>query len=157
MDMIEGYMVAEADAKNSPAIRKPHTSTLAQMQIRLDMLLNPKPKWVCLEDMSRDVRDLQVQFAMNRQAFVRQLTQYEVPAKEDLCGYVAFVQHWVKQLCTYKDMVEKEVNFVLQFLLQMLDTPVCLIGLQPNQDALPTLLPYYLPIPTETHGCIRIR
>ena len=42
VDMIEGYRVAEADAKNSPAIRKLHTSTLVQMQIPLDMLLNPQ-------------------------------------------------------------------------------------------------------------------
>ena len=112
VDMIEGYRVAEADARNSPAIRKLHTSTLEQMQLPLDMLLNPRPRWACLEDMRREVKDLQIQFAMNRQSFVRQLTEYEVPAKEDLAGHVAFVQHWVKQLYTYKDMVESEVNFV---------------------------------------------
>ena len=82
VDMIEGYRVAEADAKNSPAIRKLHTSSLAQMQIPLDMLLNPRPKWAYLEDMRRDVKDLQIQFAMSRQAFVRQLTLYDVPAKD---------------------------------------------------------------------------
>ena len=42
-------------------------------------------------------------------------------------------------------MVEKEVNFVLQFLLQMPDTPVCLIGIQPYQDALPHFFPVIYP------------
>ena len=62
VDMIEGYRVAEADAMNSPAIRKLSTSTIAQMQIPLDMLLN---KWACLEDMRREVKDLQIQFAIH--------------------------------------------------------------------------------------------
>ena len=109
------------------------------------MLLNPRPKWAYLEYMRREVKDLQIQFAMNRQSFIKQLTQYEVPDKEDLCGHVAFVQYWVKQLYTYKDMVEKEVNFVLQFLLQMPDTPVCLIGIQLDQDALPHFFPVIYP------------
>ena len=42
-------------------------------------------------------------------------------------------------------MVEKEVNFVLQFLLQMLDTPIYLIGIQPDQDALPHFFPLIYP------------
>ena len=81
------------------------------------MFLNPRPKWACLEDMRREVKDLQMKFAISHQDFVRQLTLYEIPTKDDLCGHVAFVKHWVKQLYTYKDMEEKEVNFVLQFLL----------------------------------------
>ena len=91
VDMIEGYRVAEPDAKNSPTIKKLHTSTLAQMKIPLDMFLNPRPKWACLEDMRREVKDLQIQFSMNKQAFIRQLTQYVIPEKEDLCGHIAFV------------------------------------------------------------------
>ena len=91
MDMIEGYKVVEADAKNHPAIMKLHTSTLAQMQISLYMWLNPRPKWTCLEDMRREVKDLEMQFAMNHLDFIRKLTQHEIPAKEDLCGHVAFV------------------------------------------------------------------
>ena len=145
VDAIEGYRVAEADKQNSPAIKKLHTSTLAQMQIPLDMLLNPRPKWACLEDMRREVKDLQVQFAMNRQSFIRQLTQYAIPEKKDLCGHIAFVQHWVRQLYTYKDMVEGEVNLAIQFLLQMPDTPVCLIGIQPDSDALPHFFPVIYP------------
>lgn len=115
------------------------------MQIPLDMLLNPRPKWAYLEDMRRDVKDFKVYFAINRQAFIRQLTQYEVPTKEYLCGHVAFVQHWVKHLYIYKGMVEKEVKFVLQFLLQMLDTPIYLIGIQPEQDSLPHFFPVIYP------------
>ena len=143
VDMIEGYRVAEVDAKNSPAISKLHTS--GQRKISLNMLLNPRPKWACLEYMQREVKDLQIQFAMNCQVFLTQLTQFVVPNKEDLCGHVDFVQHWVKQLYTYKDMVEHEVNFVLQFLLQMLDTSICLIGIQPDQDALPHFFPVNYP------------
>ena len=60
VDMVEGYRVAKAGAKNSLDIRSLHTSMLAQMQIPLDMLLNPRPKWACLEEMRRDVKDLQV-------------------------------------------------------------------------------------------------
>ena len=38
-------------------------------------------------------------------------------------------------------MVEKEVNLVIQYLFQMLHTPVCLIGIQLDQDALPHFFP----------------
>ena len=145
LDMVEGYRVTEADAQISPAIRKLQTSTLNQMQLPLDMLLNPRPKWACLEDMRREVKDLQMQFAVTRQTFLSQLQQFAVPDKEDLCGHVAFVQYWVKQLYAYKDIVEQEVNFVLQFLLQVPDTPVCLIGIQPDQDALPHFFPVIYP------------
>ena len=145
VDMVEGYRVTEADAHNSPAIRKLQTSTLDQMQLPLDMLLNPHPKWACLEDMQREVKDLQMQFAVTRQTLLSQLQEYAIPDKEDLCGHVTFVQHWVKQLYAYKDMVEQEVNFVLQFLLQVPDTPVCLIGVQPDQDALPHFFPVIYP------------
>ena len=31
-------------------------------------------------------------------------------------------------------MIEKKVNLVVQYLLQMPNTPVCLIGIRPNQD-----------------------
>ena len=41
LDMVEGYRVTEANAQISPAIRKLQTSTLDQMQLPLDMLLNP--------------------------------------------------------------------------------------------------------------------
>ena len=41
--------------------------------------------------------------------------------------------------------MEQEVNFVLQFLLQVPDTPVCLIGIQPDQDALPHFFPVIYP------------
>ena len=153
VDMIEGYRVAEADARNSPAIRKLHTSTLAQMQIPLDMLLNPRPKWACLEDMRREVKDLQIQFALNRQSFIGQLTQYAVPDKEDLAGHIAFVQHWVKQLYTYKDMVESEVNFVVQFLLQIPDTLVCLIGIPTRPGCITPFFPRHLSIPLRAQGC----
>ena len=34
-------------------------------------------------------------------------------------------------------MVEGEVNLAIQFLLQIPNTHVCLIGIQPNSDALP--------------------
>ena len=157
--MVEGYRVAKADAKNSPAIRKMQTSTLGQMQLPLDMLLNPRPKWACLEDMHREVKDLQVQFAVTRQTFISELQQFAVPEKEDLCGHVAFVQYWVKQLYAYKDMVEQEVNFVLQFLLQVPDTPVCLIGIQPDQDALPHFFPVIYPFlqePRDAEECEEI-
>ena len=109
------------------------------------MLLNPRPKWACSEDMRREVKDLQVQFAMNRQSFIRQLQQYAILEKEDLCGHIAFVKHWVRQLYTYKYMVEGEVNQVVQFLLQMSDTPIFLIGIQPDADELPHFFPVIYP------------
>ena len=152
LDMVEGYRVTKADAHIIPAIRKLQTSTLNQMQLPLvDMILNPRPKWACLEDMRREVKDLQMQFVVTRQTFLSQLQQFAVPDKEDLCGHVAFVQHWVKQLYAYKDIVEHEVNFVLQFLLQKPDTPVCLI--QPDQDAATPLLPCHIPFPPRAQGC----
>ena len=129
LDMVEGYRVTEADAQISLAIRKLQTSFLNQMQVLLDMLLNPRSKWACLEDMRKEVKDLQMQFVVTRQTFLSQLEQFAILDKEDLCGHVAFVQYWVKQLYAYKDIVEQEVNFVLQFLLQVPDTLVCLIGI----------------------------
>ena len=42
-------------------------------------------------------------------------------------------------------MVEGEVNLVIKFLLQIPDTPMCLIGIQPDSDALPHFCPVIYP------------
>ena len=42
-------------------------------------------------------------------------------------------------------MLEKEGNLIIQFLLQMPDTPVCLYGIQPDDDALPHFFPVIYP------------
>ena len=46
---------------------------------------------------------------------------------------------------TYQEMLEKEGNLIIQFLLQMPDTPVCLYGIQPDDDALPHFFPVIYP------------
>ena len=145
LELLEGYQVLDADQKNSPTIQKLTTSSLAQMQVPLDMLLNPRPKWPYLEDMHRDVKDLQVQLAMTRQEFVRQLSQYKVPAQDVLTSHIAFIQYWMKNLSTYREMIEQKVILVVQYLLQIPNTLVCLIGIQPNQDALPHFPPVIYP------------
>ena len=73
------------------------------------------------------------------------MQQYEVPAKDDLASQFQFVQYWITHLYNYKEMLEKEGNFILQYLLQMPDTPVCLYGIQPDDDALPHFFPVIYP------------
>ena len=60
-------------------------------------------------------------------------------------GQFSFVQHWITHLYAYQEMLEKEGNLILQFLLQMTDTLVCLYGVQPNADALPHFFPIIYP------------
>ena len=42
-------------------------------------------------------------------------------------------------------MLEKENNFIIQYLLHMPDTPICLYGIQPDDDALPHFFPVIYP------------
>ena len=88
-----------------------------------------------------EVKSLQAQFGINRNLFMGQLQQYEIPAKDDVASQFSFVQYWIKHLYSYQEMLEKESNFILQYLLQMPDTPVCLYGIQPDDDVLPHFFP----------------
>ena len=81
---------------------------------------------------------------------MEQLQQYEIPAKDDVASQFAFVQYWIKHLYSYQEMLEKESNFILQYLLQMPDTPVCLYGIQPDDDALPHFFPVIYPFIQES-------
>ena len=145
VDMTEGYRVSNEDLGNSPALRKLQTSTVSQMRVPLDLLFNPRPKWACLEDMRQEVKSLQAQFGINRNLFMERLQQYEVPAKNDIASQYAFMQYWIQHLECYQDMLEKENNFIIQYLLHIPDTPVCLYGIQPDDDALPHFFPVIYP------------
>ena len=145
VDMTEGYRVSNEDLGNSPALRKLQTSTVSQMRVPLDLLFNPRPRWACLEDMRQEVKSLQAQFGINKNLFKEKLQQYEVPAKDDVASQYAFMQYWMQHLECYQDMIEKENNFIIQYLLHMPDTPVCLYGIKPDDDALPHFFPVIYP------------
>lgn len=52
--------------------------------------------------------------------------------------------------------MEHEVTLVVQYLLHILDTPVCLIGITPDEDSLPHFLPALYQEPKDTEDYVEI-
>lgn len=137
--------ISEADNNNSPMLRKLTTASTQQVQIPLELMLGERPKWACLEDMRREVRDLQRHFDNLRKRFTSTMIEVSKPSDQSIAENVKFLKSLMIKVYEYKKVLDSEMDFVIQYLLCQPDTPVCLYGIMPDADSLPNFFPALFP------------
>lgn len=112
-----------------------------------------------MEDMHVDVKDLQIQFALCRRELTKDMEGLLIIVEEDCEDRILYLKYMMQKLETYKQILNSKVNMVLQFLLTLPETPVCLYAIMPDEDSLPHFFPAlypYLQEPKDAEGYVQI-
>lgn len=81
-------------------LRRLTTIDMSQVQVPLELMLNPRPKWACLEDMHVEVKDLHMQFQMTRNNFISEFSRLRVPEAEDVMSKITYLKYWLQKVET---------------------------------------------------------
>lgn len=73
---------------------------------------------------------------------------------------ILYLKLWFEKMQTFKAILQLKLTIVVQLLLKILDTPICLFGIKLDDDALPlffpTLLYPFYQEPKDGEGCVTI-